>query len=143
MAEQFYTTHYYGRTIGEFLDTLTKHGVKTLVDTRSSPTSRQADFEAQNLRSTLEQHSITYVSAPQLGCPRNLRLRAWRTGQYGPLWEWYTKNVIEKVFWGFLATIADKPRPVVFMCVEKDPEKCHRHLIARALIDAGHSVTEI
>lgn len=142
-AQRFYTTHYYGRTIDEFISTLTAYGVRTLVDTRSNPKSRFAEYDAQNLRARLEQHSIKYITAPQLGCPARLRVRAWRTGEYSPLWEWYTQNVLEKVFWDFMEKLREEPKPAAFMCVEKDPEKCHRHLIARALEQAGYTASEI
>jgi len=139
----FYTTHYYGRSILEFVQLLVSHGVKTLVDTRSNPTSRHHEFDGQNLAKSLAEHSIVYVGAPQLGCPSSLRLRAWRRGDYKELWDWYTQNIIPGPFWDFIRELAGYPEPVAFMCVEKDPDFCHRHLITEALRRVGCTVIEV
>lgn len=145
MAEgpEYYTTHYHGRSITQFLQTLLEHGVKTLVDTRSNPKSRLTEYCGENLRRTLEENSIRYVPAPQLGCPSHIRAKARRKGDYSELWEWYNKNVVEAVFWKFMGELEAHPKPVAFMCVEEDPAKCHRHMIAKALQQAGHRVKEI
>jgi uncharacterized protein (DUF488 family) len=139
----FFNTHYYGRSILEFVQILVSHGVKTLVDTRSKPTSRRYEFDGQNLARSLVQYSIVYVSAPQLGCPDSLRLRAWRRGDYKELWDWYTKNVITGQLWDFIEELASYPKPVAFMCVERDPAFCHRHLIGDALKRVGYKVIDI
>ncbi|MEM0272053.1 MAG: DUF488 domain-containing protein [Thermoprotei archaeon] len=139
----YYNTHYFGRSIDEFVGILVSHSVKTLVDTRSTPTSRRVEFSAQNLSRTLREHSICYVGAPQLGCPKTLRLRAWRSGDYGPLWDWYTKNVLTEEFWVFMRELVDNPKPFAFMCVENNPALCHRHLIAETLARRGCTVIEI
>jgi len=139
----WYTTHYYGRTIEEFLDVLVAHRVGTLVDTRSQPASRRPEYGSQRLGEALRDHSVVYLSAPGLGCPRRLRLEAWRTGDYSGLWDWYTRNVVETVFWGYVELLRGYPAPVALMCVERDPALCHRHLLADALRRAGYTVAEI
>jgi len=141
--ELFYTTHYYGRSLAELIELLEAHGVKTIVDTRSKPTSRRPEFSSQSLQAELEKHSITYVWIPELGCPADLRTKAWRSGDYSELWAWYREKVLGDVFWKCMVRLRGLPKPVAFMCVEQDPVRCHRHLIAQALTEAGNEVSEI
>lgn len=139
----FFNTHYYGRSILEFIQIQVSSGVGTLVDTRSKPTSRRYEFNGQNLARSLAQHYIVYVGAPQLGCPDSLRVRAWRRGDYKELWDWYAKNVLAGPLWDFMEELESYPKPVAFMCVERDPAFCHRHLIAEALKRVGYKVIDI
>jgi len=139
----FFNTYYYMVEVLEFVQILVSHGVKTLVDTRSKPTSRRYEFDGQNLARSLAEHYIVYIGAPQLGCPVTLRLRAWRRGDYKELWDWYTKNVLAGPLWDFIKELASYPKPVAFMCVERDPALCHRHLIADALKRVGYKVIDI
>ncbi len=139
----WFTTHYYGRTVEEFVGVLEAHSVGTLVDTRSQPMSRRAEYCSQSLSEVLRVHSIVYLSAPELGCLRQIRLHAWRTGDYAALWDWYAKNVVASIFWRYVDLLRGYPAPVALMCVERDPALCHRHLLADALRRAGYTVAEI
>ena len=129
----FFTTHYSGKDIGTFAETLKANGVKTLIDIRDTPLSQfRPEFNKDSLSRTLTAKGIKYLHHPELGVPKEQRDKLAKTGNWSGLFAWYDNNVIPKLD-SVLNGKAAAAKPVAFMCVEKDPQRCHRHRIALEL----------
>ena len=135
----FFTFGYSGRPTEEILDTLVQAGVSTVVDIREIPLSMyKPDFSKRNLQRIVESHGLSYLHLQWLGVPREVRARAAKAGDLTVIWDWYDSEVIPL----FLGRNLDRfynfaDHPVALMCVEIDPESCHRHRLFQALEDRG------
>ena len=135
----FYSTSYADRSIEEFIELLQAVNVKTVIDTRYAPVSPyKPAFSKQNLDAELTQHGIIYVHRGDLGVPRSVRQQAAERGSRELIWSWYKTNVLGKLEEGeFREFVDDCDGPVAIMCVEADPNACHRHLLFGALEGEG------
>jgi uncharacterized protein (DUF488 family) len=135
----FYTIGYSGRTITDFVDTLLRAHVATLVDVRFAPVSRyKPGFSKNNLKNTLENNNIAYIHRPEWGVPRDIRAFSIGKETRNDIWQWYDTNILpdiaKKNVDEFFNTME---HPVTFMCVEYDPTECHRHRITLGLEQLG------
>ena len=134
------------RPIEEFLALLSAHRATQLVDVRTVPRSRHnPQYNADALAAALATAGIGYVHAPGLGgfrrpvaaSPnagwRNLSFRGYADYMQGP-------EFAENLFG--LVELARHDR-VVLMCAEAVPWRCHRSLIADALVVHGIATCEI
>jgi len=135
----FFTVGYTGKPLSEMLDRLIAYGVRTLVDIRQNPISMyRPELAKNNLRRVVEARRIDYAHVPELGVPRDVRAMAIEAGSRGVIWEWYDEHVvrpyIQKNLHWFLNS---NEHPIALMCVETDPQECHRHRICIALERLG------
>ncbi len=134
------------RPIEELVARLVAHGVTQLVDVRTVPRSRHnPQFNGEALPASLATANIGYVHAPGLGgfrptsadSPnggwRNLSFRGYADYMQGPDFADNLTSLIE---------LARRDR-VVLMCAEAVPWRCHRSLIADALVVRGIASCEI
>lgn len=127
------TIGYEGLTPPEFFGILERCNVSTLVDVRELPISRRRGFAKSVLADALEKRGISYVHAPALGCPREIR-----HGYRGDCdWQRYTHK-----FKRYLGTQADALQDLAqliaqerccLMCFEEDFNFCHRKYVAEAV----------
>jgi uncharacterized protein (DUF488 family) len=121
--------------------------VRTLVDIRTVPRSRHVPhFSAENLRRALPNRRIRYRHMKALGGLRKPRAdstnTAWRnTGFRGFADYMETSEFREAV--DALRVVSRKAGPVAIMCAEAVPWRCHRSLVADALIARGDEVVDI
>ena len=80
---------------------------------------------------------MEYLHAPECGVPKDIRGKAMVTGTREAIWEWYDSNVVNRLFEFNLHWFMNLEHPVAMMCVEHDPEECHRHRIFMALEKNG------
>jgi len=134
----FFTTHYSQKDLDTFVETLRAAGVGTLIDVRDSPFSQfRPEFNKDGLAKALQGKGIKYEGHPELGVPKEQREKLAKSGNWSALFEWYDKNVVPRLE-GVLDSRKSKNQGLTaFLCVEKDPTKCHRHRIARALEAKG------
>ncbi len=148
-----FTVGHSNMTEDEFLELLEGHGIRTIVDVRTSPYSRFAPhFNQRELRSALRNRGIAYAfggeklggrpSDPALykdgvipeGHADYLNLVDYPAVARQP---WFREGV-ERL----LELAADAP--TAMMCSEEDPNRCHRHhLVAQALLKRGVVVRHI
>jgi len=134
------------RPIDEFVNLLAAHSVTQLVDVRTVPGSRHnPQFNADSLPASLGSAGIGYVHAPGLGgfrptsadspndAWRNLSFRGYADYMQSPD---FADNLVS------LIELARRDR-VVLMCAEAVPWRCHRSLIADALLVHGIASCEI
>ena len=134
------------RTIGEFIQLLQAHGVTRLVDVRTVPRSRHnPQFNRDTLPTSLKAVRISYKHMTALGGFRH-------TVPDSPNLGW--NNVSFRGFADYMQTpeftrgldalieLAEKKRSAL-MCAEAVPWRCHRSLIADALLVRGIMVEDI
>jgi uncharacterized protein (DUF488 family) len=125
------------RSIQEFLALLKAHGVKGLVDVRTVPHSRRnPQFNRETLPATLEAAGIGYSHLPELGGLRHPRPDSQNTAWRNASFRGYADYMQTSEFAAGLRRLLDlaHKEQVVIMCAEAVPWRCHRSLIADALL---------
>jgi uncharacterized protein (DUF488 family) len=125
------------RTLPEFIELLRAYGVAVVVDVRSVPRSRHnPQFNKETLPAALKAAGIGYVHMPDIGGlrrpSRDSVNTAWRNKSFRGYADYMqTKEFTEQLL--HLMALARKNR-VAIMCAEALPWRCHRSLIADALV---------
>jgi len=134
------------RSIDEFVSLLSAHGVTQLVDVRTVPRSRHnPQFNADVLPASLASAGIGYVHAPGLGGFRPTLADSpnggWRNVSFRGYADYMQSDDFAADLFG-LIELARRDR-VALMCAEAVPWRCHRSLIADALLVHGVVSCEI
>jgi uncharacterized protein (DUF488 family) len=130
----FFTVGYEGRPTKDLFDTLLGAGVQCVIDIRFNPVSMyRPELSKNNLHKALESIGIGYFHLREWGVPRDIRAKAMATGTRETIWKWYDESVITAHFGRNLHRVLNLGHPVAMMCMECDPQECHRHLIFNAL----------
>lgn len=141
-----YTIGHSTRPIDELIDLLSRHGVEVLVDVRSVPRSRRnPQFEQHALRRSLESAGIAYRLMQRLGGLRRPAADSINSGWRNESFRGYADYMQTDAFAEALDELIElgtRQRAAV-MCAEAVPWRCHRSLIADALLVRGFSVTDI
>ena len=134
------------RPIEDFIALLKAHEIKLLVDVRTIPRSRHnPQFNRDTLPESLHAAHIEYHHMPALGgllhARKHCTNRAWRNLSF--LGFGYYMETSE--FKNGLANLIEESRTrrTAIMCAEAVPWRCHRSLIADALVARGIEVFEI
>jgi len=142
---ELYTIGHSNHPIDKFIRLLDDHGIRRLVDVRSTPYSRHnPQFNKANLQQVLAKHAIEYVYAGTNlgGRPRDstcYKHNAVPSKDTDFLHEVNYPEVMKRPWFmdgiqGLLESAGQ--RTTAIMCSEEDPAHCHRHhLIARYLMD--------
>ena len=130
-----FTIGYEGLDIEAFMALLAKHGIETVVDVRETPLSRKPGFSKKALASVLNLSGLEYVHMVDLGCPKPVRDRYRRDGN----WRRYTDG-FQKHLETQRAAIAELSRLAsssncALLCYEADFNVCHRSMVANAVRD--------
>ena len=138
------------RPIEEFLSILKAHGVERLLDVRTVPKSRyNPQFETGALAASLQGAGIEYRHMPGLGGLRHARKDSTNTGWRNDSFRGYADYMQTPEFERNLEALIEsaKEKRTVVMCAEAVPWRCHRSLIADALLARGiiaeHIMTEV
>lgn len=138
------TIGYEGLDLASFLKYLAWHKVDVLVDVRESALSRKRGFSKTGLADAVEKTGIQYIHIPQLGSPRSIRNRLHQDWNYEAFFEAYNDYIDRQAHAiELLADIVDENRRVCLMCFEKDPERCHRTLLADHIIESFGSTLKL
>ena len=137
-AADFFTLGYEGRPTDDLLAALRVAGVSLLLDIRHSPVSMyRPELSKRNFCELLAREGIEYLHIPEWGVPRGIRAEAAEAGSREPIWRWYDQNVVERFFTVNLHRFLNMGHPLAMMCMEADPEECHRHRLFMALEKQG------
>jgi uncharacterized protein (DUF488 family) len=134
------------RAIEEFLELLVTHGIERLVDVRLIPYSRRnPQFNTDRLRATLSHAEIGYAQMAGLGGRRRPRLDSMNLGWRNASFRGYADYMQTDEFSSALEELManGKKHRTAIMCAEAVPWRCHRSLIADALLTAGWDVQHI
>lgn len=145
--KQIYTIGHSTHTTREFINILKAYDIKCLVDVRHYPGSRYCpQFNKTNLKRNLKRHGMTYYHLIDLGGRRpvdkNSHLNdGWRSSAFRGFAD-YMQTETFKEGLQKLIEIASLDTTVM-MCAEAVPWRCHRSLIADALLVQGLLVIDI
>lgn len=137
------TIGYEGKTLDDFLYTLIKNKINTLVDVRKNAFSRKYGFSKGELKRTLEKMNIEYMHMPELGIVSEKRRELKTVEDYQALFrEYYSTLDRKKESLNRLMEMGKKKK-IALMCFEADVRYCHRGQIARWMRDKGVEVVDI
>lgn len=134
------------RPAEELVELLSAAGVATLADVRTIPRSRaNPQFEGPTLARTLARAGIGYVHLPALGGLRRPRPGSGNAGWRNASFRGYADHMLTPEFEEGLCQLRALARegPVAVMCAEAVPWRCHRSLLADALLARGVVVEHI
>ena len=146
----------YGWTPDAFIDALRVAGVRLLIDVRQRRGVRGSEYawaNSQRLQRLLAEHGIEYRHHKELAPTTELRRLQYaedaRQGvgkrsraELAPAYvERYTHEILDPVDLGAIVAALPRDGATALLCVERDPEACHRSLIAaRMAAEHGASV---
>jgi uncharacterized protein (DUF488 family) len=134
------------RPIGEFTDLLRAHGITLLVDVRTIPRSRyNPQFNTDTLAQSLRDAVLRYRHLPKLGGLRKPKKDSLNNGWRNASFRGYADYMQTEEFLNALDELMAENRlqPTAIMCAEAVPWRCHRSLIADALVSRGWNVRHI
>jgi hypothetical protein len=134
------------RPIEEFIELLRQHGVERLVDIRTIPRSRHnPQFNGDALSHSLRGAHIEYAHLKELGGLRHPRPDSanlgWRNASFRGYADYMQTQEFEQAVQRLLQMCSEARGAV--MCAEAVPWRCHRSLLADALVARGMAVEHI
>jgi uncharacterized protein (DUF488 family) len=118
----------------QFIAYLSNHGVEVVADIRKLPASRKKGFSKTALRETLSSKGIDYINYRDLGAPKELRDELYKSGNYDRFFRKYENNISDKTdHLAEILSFINCGRNVALLCFERNPQKCHRKIVAAEL----------
>jgi uncharacterized protein (DUF488 family) len=145
-AHVIFTIGHSTHTAERFLALLRAHGVTGIADVRKIPQSRRhPHFSSAALSAFLGSHGIGYEHFPGLGGLRKPHRDSPNSGWRHPSFRAYADHMRSEEFGEALDSVMAFAKKVVaaVMCAESQWWRCHRQLIADALVARGMVVRHI
>ena len=141
-----YTIGHSTRSADAFIVLLEAHAVTCLADVRTVPRSRHnPQFNGDALAATLAAHAIRYERMPELGGFRKTTPDSpnagWRNLSFRGYADYMQTDAFAQNLDALIALAS--AATVAIMCAEAVPWRCHRSLIADALVVRGIEAREI
>ncbi len=141
-----FTVGHSTRVVDVFIKLLQAHGVEEVVDVRTIPMSRRnPQFNADALKRSLQQAGIRYRHLEKLGGLRHAKKDSVNLGWRNNSFRGYADYMTTEEFSEGLKALMEiaRSKRAAIMCAEAVPWRCHRSLIADALIKKGWLVKDI
>ncbi len=143
---RIFTIGHSNRPMEEFLRLLDAHGVRRVADIRTIPRSRHnPQFNAEALAASLSSAGIDYVPIKELGGLRHAKSDSINTGWKNASFRGFADYMQTPEFAAGVDSLiriaAEKTTAI--MCAEAVPWRCHRSLVADALVARGIEVDDI
>jgi uncharacterized protein (DUF488 family) len=134
------------RPIGEFTNFLRTHEIRLLVDVRTIPRSRHnPQFNTDTLAEILKEAGLVSLHMPALGGLRKARKdsinNGWRNASFRGYADYMQTDKFQRALEELMA-YGTGTRTAI-MCAEAVPWRCHRSLIADALVSRGWNIRHI
>ena len=145
-AVRVYTIGHSTRDWADFVALLQRHGIELLVDVRTMPGSRRyPHFDQEAMAPALGEAGIEYEHEASLGGRRKARPGAPKTGWRNASFAGYADHMSTPEFRAGIDALigAALSRPTTVMCSEAVHWRCHRALIADALVARRADVQHI
>jgi uncharacterized protein (DUF488 family) len=145
-APRIFTVGHSTRAWDEFIALLAAHGVVAVADVRLIPKSRRhPQFRSDFLSAELPKRGLQYLPFPALGgrrrpAPDSVN-DAWRNESFRGYADYMQTAAFAEALHEL--TRAAARAPTAIMCAEAVPWRCHRSLIADALLVRGWQVLDI
>ena len=149
----------YGFAVEEFLRTLHDADVRLLLDVRQRRGVRGPQYawaNSKRLQAALAQAGIGYQHHPELAPTTELRQLQYREddrqgvgkrsrAELAPEYrERYLRDILDRADLGAVAAQLPDEGASALLCVERDPEACHRSLVAERIAhEYGLAVTHL
>jgi uncharacterized protein (DUF488 family) len=128
------------RPINEFIGMLRAHQIGLLVDVRTVPRSRyNPQFNTDTLARSLHDATLRYLHLPELGGLRKPKKDSINDGWRNLSFRGYADYMQTEEFHRALEELMvyGRDKHTAIMCAETVPWRCHRSLIADALVSRG------
>lgn len=139
---KLFTIGYEGATPNALADALTTAGVELLVDVRAVANSRRPGFSKRALAAGVEERGVGYLHLRPLGTPAEGRAAA-RAGRHAEMKAIFAEQLKTQGAQEDLKTLIEmmnQGRKVCLLCFERDPEHCHRTMVAERVEAAADGV---
>jgi len=146
MSLSLWTLGHSTRPIDEFIGLLRANQISLLVDVRTVPRSRyNPQFNRDTLAQSLRDAGLQYRHLPELGGLRKPKKDSLNDGWRNASFRGYADYMQTEEFLNASEELMAESRlqPTVIMCAEAVPWRCHRSLIADALVSRGWNVRHI
>ncbi|MBC6437029.1 MAG: DUF488 domain-containing protein [Rhodobacteraceae bacterium] len=140
-----FTIGYQGSTPDRFIATLHAAGVCRLADVRAVPLSRKPGFSKAKLATRCVGAGLDYSHLRALGnpAPGRAAARAGRTDEFRTIFAAHLRTNAAQAALRDLIRMA-RTAPTCLMCFERDPDTCHRSMIAAAIAEqAGFTIRHL
>ena len=146
MPITIYTIGHSTHPIDAFIRLLQEFGIEAVVDVRTIPKSRHnPQFNQDALREALQKNGIGYLHLKALGGlrrPSKTSINtAWKNLSFRGFADYMQSEEFRQGLEQLMQLAAEKSAAI--MCAEAVPWRCHRSLIADALVIRNYSVIEI
>ena len=134
------------RPLAEFIELLRANGVKRVIDIRTVPRSHHnPQFNRETLGPELRAAGIGYVHLKKLGGLRHAKPDSKNLGWHNASFRGFADYMQTPEFDAGLerAMKLAATKPSTLMCAEAVPWRCHRSLVADALVVRGYTVQDI
>ena len=141
-----YTIGHSTHPLEEFVGLLQKHGIDTLVDVRTVPRSRtNPQYNLDTLPESLAEHGIAHHYNKGLGGLRHSRPDSPNMGWRNASFRGYADYMATPEFDEALSELVARTEQgtVAIMCAEAVWWRCHRSMVAEAMIVRGHEAQHI
>mgnify|MGYP006137497503 FL=1 len=122
---KIFTIGYLGWKKQSLIEVLKKNGIKTLVDVRRSPKSKNPDWDKSSILTSCRLNGMEYVSFTNLG----LEYKDWHNAEWRTAYKKYAEENIELT----KQQLSRLTQPIALMCKEKKHVNCHRSILAEVL----------
>ncbi len=141
-----YTIGHSNHPLEKFVEMLRGHGIELVADVRTIPKSRHnPQFNGDTLSVSLREQGIDRRHLPALGGLRHAKKdsvnRGWENASFRGFADYMQTEEFAKGLAELVALAEGKN--VAVMCAEAVPWRCHRSLIADALVVRGLTVMHI
>ncbi len=139
------TIGYEGCAIGQVIAALREAGVSLLIDVRAIAASRKPGFSKRQLAAGLDVQGIDYVHLRPLGTPKPGRDAVW-AGHPQRMVAIYRQHMTGDQPQAALAdaTTLARARRCCLLCFERDPDTCHRRIVAEWIAaETGQRITHL
>jgi uncharacterized protein (DUF488 family) len=143
------TVHTIGHStlaLADFVAVLRAHRITAIADVRRFPASRRhPHFGRELLAPALAAEGVGYVWIPELGGRRSGAATSRHVGWRNASFRAYADHMDSEEFGPALAGLIARAetQPTALMCAEAVPWRCHRQLIADALLARGVTVLHV
>jgi uncharacterized protein (DUF488 family) len=144
--QAIFTIGHSTRSVEEFIALLLAHHIQLVVDVRTVPRSRRnPQFNRTTLPHSLQAAGIGYEHAAALGGFRRPDRESANAGWRNTSFRGYADYMQTATFAAAIQTLAERAerQRLAVMCAEAVPWRCHRSLIADALVARGVHVEEV
>ena len=145
MGKTLFTIGYEGIDPERLTGALRDAGVGLLADVRAVANSRKRGFSKFALKAGVEEKGIGYAHLRTLGTPKAGREAA-RAHDAGLMRRISCETVLDTADGGLaldaLAEMAEGA-PTCLLCYERDPERCHRRVLAERLAARGFTTVDL